>query len=232
MNRRVSDIIRAKWKTRNGYKVPTVDTIALSGGGVRCNGVVLYADLAQSSFLASDFQQRTAAKVIKSFLRCCSLIITKNNGKVTSFDGDRVMGVYVGKNRENRAVLSGLQINAAVTDILRPRLYDHFQSMNETPYEVDHCVGIDISDFLAVRAGHAGSNDLIWIGRAPNLAAKLSDIRHSEFKTIITADVYKNIETNLIYDYLVSLEPLWIKSSFQFLNREMEVYATSMLRYP
>jgi hypothetical protein len=40
------------------------------------------------------------------------------------------------------------------------------------------------------RTGIRGSNDLVWVGRAANHAAKLSSLREDNFATWITADVY------------------------------------------
>jgi len=50
-------------------------------------------------------------------------------------------------------------------------------------------VGIDRSRIYASRAGIRNNNDLIWVGRAPNIAAKLSSFRNG-FHTLITSDVY------------------------------------------
>jgi len=222
----VGSILRQKWRIRKGLKVPTPESIALSGGGVRFEGTVLYADLAQSSLLATDFQQRTAAKTIKSFLLCCSRIITKNKGKVTSFDGDRVMGIFQGIGQEKRAVSSGLHIHSVVEHIIRPKLTEHFQSMNQSQFTIDHCVGIDRGEILSVRAGHAGSNDLIWIGRAPNLAAKFSNIRNQKYKTVISKDVHDAIGFEYQYDN-ESSSPMWEENTYDFLNTRWTVYASA-----
>lgn len=40
------------------------------------------------------------------------------------------------------------------------------------------------------RAGVRNKNDLIWVGQAANVAAKLSTRRESPYNTCITADVY------------------------------------------
>lgn len=227
----VRAILHQRWRIRKGLKVPTPESVLLSGGGVRFEGTVLYADLAQSSLLATDFQKQTAAKIIKSFLRCCSRIITKNKGKITSFDGDRVMGIFQGNGQENRAVLSGLQIHSALEYIIRPKLTDHFQSIKQDKFTIDHCVGIDKGETLAVRAGHAGSNDLIWIGRAPNLAAKLSDVRNWKYKTVITQDVYDALDYEHKYDK-ESFESMWEKRLYDFLDKSWSIYVSDWLWRP
>ena len=95
LSKGVKDILTQSWDMRDGETVPTTKNIKLDGGAVRLDATILYADLAQSSYLATEFQQRTAAKVIRAFLFVMSQLITNCDGKITSFDGDRVMGVFI-----------------------------------------------------------------------------------------------------------------------------------------
>jgi class 3 adenylate cyclase len=50
-------------------------------------------------------------------------------------------------------------------------------------------VGIDTSRLLVARTGVRGANDLVWVGRAANYAAKLATLSEG-YGTYITADVY------------------------------------------
>jgi class 3 adenylate cyclase len=186
----VDNILRTTWNIRDGRVVPSPEDVTLAGGGVRFDGTVLYADLAQSSKLATDFQQRTAAKVIKSFLFCCTKLITEHEGTVTSFDGDRVMGIFVGTTKNSNAAKCALKINYAVQKIIVQKVEAYFTSMRETSYAISHAVGVDMSSILAVRAGQPGSNDLVWVGRSPNFAARLSDLREGSYKSFISDDVF------------------------------------------
>jgi len=99
LSREVSRIFSQSWSLRDGRVVPSTDDIALAGGAVKLEATFLYADLAQSSYLATDFQQRTAAKIMKAFLYCMARLISANSGSVVSFDGDRVMGVFIESSR-------------------------------------------------------------------------------------------------------------------------------------
>lgn len=222
----VSNILRTKWDSRQGNKVPETTDLALAGGAVQFEGTVLYADLAQSSQLATEFHRRTAAKVVKHFLFCCSKIITAHGGKVTSFDGDRVMGVFIGKYKNTSAVKTALKIEYAVQRIIKPKLTNHFQSMNESPYEIGHAVGVDTSNILAVRAGQRGSNDLVWIGRAPNFAAKLSSVRQPPFSSYISKAVFSRIHESAKYGGDDN-QLMWQRCSYTWLGREWTVYRSS-----
>jgi class 3 adenylate cyclase len=51
-------------------------------------------------------------------------------------------------------------------------------------------VGIDTTDLFVARTGIRGSNDLVWVGRSANYAAKLCSLREGSYATWITQDVY------------------------------------------
>ncbi len=223
---RVSGTLRQKWKIRVGRTIPQTQHIVLSGGGVRLDATVLYADLKQSSKLATEFQNRTASKIIKSFLFCSAKLIRLNRGRITSFDGDRVMGIFIGKNKDNCAVKSALNINYVVRNIIKPLVTEYFTSVEEEEFEISHCVGVDTSNFLSVRAGMRDSNDLIWIGRAPNLAAKLSEIRGGDFNSYISEEVYSNLDSSM----KVGGSPaqlIWQRGRYSFLDNYITVYCSS-----
>lgn len=226
---KVSEILSQKWNTRDGRVVPSTEDVALAGGAVKLNATVLYADLSQSSKLATDFQQRTAAKVIRSFLYCMSNLITRHEGAITSFDGDRVMGVFLGKAKNSNAAQCALRMNYTMVKIVGPKLSDYFVSLRKSGFPVSHCVGIDTGSVLAIRAGQRGSNDLVWIGRAPNLAAKLSDIRENDFRTYVSADVFDTLNKKAKYSNSTG-ELMWQKRSFEFVGSSISVYRSSWWR--
>lgn len=219
-------ILSQSWNLRDGKTVPGPENISLAGGAVRLTATVLYADLAQSSYLATEFQQRTAAKVIRAFLYSMSRIITTFNGTITSFDGDRVMGIFIGDTQNTDAAKCALKMNNAVLKIIKPQVTKHFQAIQKDGFEISHCVGIDRSTVLAVKSGQRGSNDLVWIGRAPNLAAKLSDIRESPYNSFITAEVFDNMKDSSKYGG----DPrklMWEKRNYEFLGEDTDVYRSS-----
>lgn len=183
-------ILSQGWNIRDGQTVPETADVALAGGGVKLTPVMLYADLADSTDLASKFDRRVAAKVIKSFLAASCRIIRANDGHIRSFDGDRVMGVFVGTRQHTRAALSALQINYSVIHILRPQIEAAYPSLVQGGYKLRHGVGIDKSDILVTRSGIRNNNDLIWVGRAPNIAAKLAAIRGGDITSYMTKSVF------------------------------------------
>lgn len=179
--------LSAVWSTRDGRVVPENDDLTLKNDRVEVEAVVLYADLADSTEFAIRSQQ-TAAEFFKSYLSGVARIIRWCEGEVRSFDGDRVMGVFLGDLKNTNAAQCGLHINYFFNYILVPKFKAFYSALqNET---FTQTVGIDRSNVHVVRAGVRNGNDLIWVGRAPNVAAKLSSIRDQRYTTIITADVY------------------------------------------
>jgi class 3 adenylate cyclase len=127
---------------------------------------------------------------MKAFLYCASRIVRANDGTITNFDGDRVMAVFVGGSKNSNAGRVALKINYAVKEIVRPKAEKKFPSIASKGFVISHASGADTGKVLAVRAGMRGANDLIWIGRPPGLAAKLSSVREDPYRSFITADVY------------------------------------------
>ncbi|MFW9438925.1 adenylate/guanylate cyclase domain-containing protein [Xanthomonas euvesicatoria] len=183
-------ILNQQWSLRDGSVVPTTETVLLAGGGVKLTPVMLYADLADSTLLASNFNRQVASKVIKAFLSAACRIIRYNGGDIRSFDGDRVMGVFLGERMHTKAALTALQINYTVIHILRPKIEAKYPALAEGGYRLKHAVGIDKSEVLVTRSGIRDNNDLIWVGRSPNIAAKLAAIRQDNLTSFMTKPVY------------------------------------------
>lgn len=192
----VQSVLDQAWNERDGYVVPTVESVALKGGAVNLRATMLYADLADSTSLAI-WNRKVAAKVFKCFLSACSRLIRHRGGEIRSFDGDRVMGVFVGTEKNTDAARCALNINWAVSQVLLPKFKAHYQAFQDGSRTIKHCVGIDTSDVLVVRAGVPIHNDLVWVGRSPNIAAKLCTLREDPYNSWITADVFDDMANSV-----------------------------------
>ena len=196
----IQTIIDTGWSLRKGKKVPKTDDVKLAGGSVELDATFMYADLANSSKMSKELDRRVAAKIMKSFLSTTCRLIRSQGGTIVSFDGDRVMGIFIGDSKNSSAAKCALQIKYVVNDIIRPKFETKYDSVKNTSFVITHSVGIDSGTILGVRGGVRGDNDLIWIGRAANLAAKLSDIRMVYNKSFITATVYNMLNEASKYD--------------------------------
>jgi class 3 adenylate cyclase len=189
LEREVNTTVEAAWESRDGKVVPESEDLKMANDRVVLDAVLLYADLADSTEMAVNDQQ-IAAEVFKSYLRGVTKIIRANGGAVRSFDGDRAMGVFIGSHKNTNAAKCGLQINWFFQTALAAQ-FRSFYTTSVQGFKFDQTVGVDQSSVHVARAGVRDNNDLIWVGRAPNVAAKLSSIRDKKYKTFITADVYK-----------------------------------------
>ena len=184
----VGQTLREQWTTRSGRVVPEPEDLGLGNDAVALGGTVLYADLDDSTDLVNRWKPAFAAKVYKSFLACAARIIRSEEGSITGYDGDRIMAVFIGNSKNSAAARTALKINYAVLGIINPALRGQYP---KSTYRLRHHVGIDTSQLFVARTGIRGANDLVWVGRAANYAAKLS--ARSGPPTQITADVYERL---------------------------------------
>lgn len=192
----VGKIFRSRWETRDGQKVPDVEDVKLGNDAVKITATVLYADLSDSTKLVDNHGWEFAAEVYKTYLLCASKIIKEHDGVIRAYDGDRVMGIFFGGSKNTNAVKAALRINYAVKNIVNPALTNQYPSK---AYTVRQVVGIDTTDLRAARTGVWGSNDLVWVGRAANYAAKLSNIDDPGYPTLITKSVYDGMGDDAKY---------------------------------
>ena len=185
----VRDIFRTSWNTRDGRTVPEAEDVRLGNDAVKIDAAVLYADMDGSTDLVDRYYNWFAAEVYKAYLHCAAKIIRSEGGHIRSYDGDRIMGIFIGDTKCADAARCGLKISYAVSQIINPAIANKFP---DSPYEVKQVVGIDTSGLFAARTGIRGSNDLVWVGRAANYAAKLTE-QSSWTPTWITADVYNQL---------------------------------------
>ncbi len=186
----VAAIVHKAWTTRDGTVIPVTADLKLGNDRVVLNAVLLYADLADSTELAVSNKEQ-AAEVYKAYLQGVTKLIKRNGGQIRSFDGDRVMGVFLDGAKNTAAATCGLQVNWFFKNALVPKFQSFYRTLGAFPFA--QTVGIDSGQIQVARAGVRADNDLIWVGRAPNVAAKLSSVRQDSVSTIITELVYKNM---------------------------------------
>ena len=223
---KINDILNVTWSIRDGQVIPNTEDVGLSDGAVRLEAVYLYADLANSTSLARDFDRRDAARVVRSYLHTMSRLITTHSGAIRSFDGDRVMGIFIGDSKRSNAAKCALKMNYAFGQLLRPAVETKFPGLKSGGYTLEHTAGLDIGEVLLVRGGVRGSNDLVSIGAAPNVAAKLSDIREAPFRTYITKSVYDRLseETKMGGD---PKRDMWEARSIAIKGKATPIYRSS-----
>jgi class 3 adenylate cyclase len=209
---KVTEIFHAHWDERDGYVVPAPDSLTLDNDAINLDGTVLYADMAESTSLVDTKTKQFAAEIYKTFLHCSAKIIHNEDGEITAYDGDRIMAVFLGDNKNDKATRAGLKINNARIEIIDPAIRSQYP---KSTYRLKHKVGIDTGSLFVARTGVRGANDLVWVGRAANHAAKLCTFT-AEFPTRITSNVYTALSDNVKYSKGVSM---WEKFTWKEMGR-------------
>lgn len=195
LKQKVRNIFSEQWDVRNGQVVPSPDTIKLDNDTVKLTGVILYADMSESTKLVDTKKPLFAAEIYKTFLHCAAKIIRSEGGEITAYDGDRIMAVFLGDYKNTSAARAALKLNYARVEIINPAIRHQYP---KSTYYVNHTVGIDTSEMHIANTGIRGSKDLVWVGKAANHAAKLCGLANTH-QTRITGAVYNKLTDNLKY---------------------------------
>jgi len=217
----VEKILSIKWEERSGNVIPETADVALKNGAVKIQATFLYADLADSSILAKICPWQTTAKIIRTYLDSAVRIIRHHGGEVRSFDGDRVMGIFKGDSPNTSAANCARKIDWVVSNLINPKAKLKFNSIKNNDLRIKHCVGVDTSEARAVRSGIRNNNDLIWIGKAPAFAAKLSDVRDYPFEVYISKDSFNRLASSAKKN---GSADVWVQTTVNIAGENQIVY--------
>lgn len=227
---KMTAIFYADWNVQDARVVPKTEDVVQYNGAKRLEATYLYADMADSTALVKDVEPEMAARVIRAYLRIAVDCIRARGGHIRSFDGDRVMGIFIGDMRRNDAVGAALNISWVVEKSLNPMLATRLWQAPKK-FEVAHRSGIDDGDTFIVRGGARSNSDLVSIGDAPNIAAKLSAIRGESGSITVTSRVY-----DALFDYNLTAksgEAMWKERSTWFVGPHfVKTYNCGWMREP
>lgn len=215
----VKDTFSKAWEVQKTDSVPAPQDLRLNANHAKDleKATVLYADLDGSTDMVNRYKWEFSAEIYKTFLRCASQIIRSEGGSITAYDGDRVMAIFTGSTKNTDAVRCAMKINFAVQEIIQPAINAQYK----TDFKLAHVVGIDTSQLRTARIGVRGDNDLVWIGRAANYAAKLTN--ESGKPTWITKAVYDNMRDEVKYH---DGQDMWQRSYWTSMNN-IEIYSST-----
>ncbi len=210
------------WENRKGQVVPEPSDLKSSNEAIEFErATVLYADISGSTSMVNSLAWHKSAELYKNFLYCSARLITDNGGTITAYDGDRVMGVFVGDFQSTPAARCALKINYAVSQIIMPAFQTQYP--NDT-FKLRHTVGIDTSPIKVAKTGVRGDNDLVWIGRAANYAAKLNELS-ADYPTWITGDLYSRLQEDAKNNGN-PIQHMWQKFTWSQMNN-LEIYGST-----
>jgi class 3 adenylate cyclase len=218
----VKGIFQSKWEVQTTAGVPDPADLKLGNHAKDLEtATVMYADLDGSTNMVDSRLWYFSAEVYKSYLRCAARIVAAESGVVTAYDGDRIMAIFTGEGKNTRAVRASMKIHSAVSSIVNPALKSVYKNSD---FYVKHVIGVDTSQLRTARIGVRGYNDLVWIGRAANYAAKLTSL--SDKPIWITKAVYDVMNDDVkIHD--TTKKDMWEKRLWTAMGK-MEIYCTSI----
>lgn len=209
----VSKIVREQWTERDGQVIPDPEDLNLGNDASNLEATIIYADMASSTNLVDSYRPTRAAEVYKAYMVCAAQIIKFHGGAITAYDGDRVMGMFIGDAKNSTATKAAMKINWALINIINPankRVY------GDNAYELAHVIGIDTSRILACRIGVRNDNDIVWVGKAANYAAKLTEINEL-YPIYITERVFDRLSDESKYGG-DPVRLMWEKRSWTKMN--------------
>ena len=131
--------------------------------GIKMHATYLYADMDNSTKLATSSPQGTVAAILRSYLEVTVRIIRAHDGHVRSFDGDRVMGVFAGEVRAARAVRAAMKINYMATQVIQPAIYTKYKSTKASGWKLRAVSGVASSETTMIRIGIRNHDDMVSI---------------------------------------------------------------------
>lgn len=199
----VRNVFGNKWTTHDAQDVPSLEELRLSANdAAEFDATVLYADMEGSTDLVRGYKNWFAAEIYKVYLRSVADVLRNNSGAITAYDGDRVMAVFIGDSKNTSACRAAMQLVYLIRRI-NGAIADYY---TKSPYRIGQHIGIDSSHLFVVRSGVRGANDLVWVGEAANVAAKLSSVDDESYSIYATRNVYdsansvvKNINGTLVW---------------------------------
>jgi class 3 adenylate cyclase len=103
------------------------------------------------------------------------------------------MGIFVGDTKEEYATACAREIFWTTENVIQVKAKSKFKSVKDNGLSIRQACGVDTGESRAVRAGIRDNSDLIWIGKPPSFAAKLSDVREFPYCTFISNRVYSRL---------------------------------------
>jgi adenylate cyclase len=227
LNKMVDGYLAGTYKTTEPRGVPNPVDIPLGNQAAKLDATALFIDLRQSSDITNAFRRQTAAKMLKSYFDGSVRIINQNTGQVRSFNGDGMLALFVGDKQSNNAVRAAMQVRWFVEHVLWPKFNGYFdanKAARGARLNFSIGAGLDKGDIYAVRVGIRGTNDVAWVGRCTNTAAKLSNVLHHPRSIGITRAVYHRLNNDRKYS---DGRHMWSDESFDHFGGVSRAYRTT-----
>jgi len=217
---KVDSVLKEQFLQYDVEKAPDIENnpdFRLTHGNIGFAGefTFLYVDMRGSSTYTDQYRLQTITKIYKAYHHCMVECITHFNGKVRSFDGDRVLAVFDGHRKADDAISCAMTMVGCKFEILKPKIKTYFRND-----DFSLGVGIATGSVMVSKAGvgyDKNNRDLIWIGDAANLGAKLSDEANTPNSIYICETTFRKLHRENKSPIIDGKEiNLWTKDKFDF----------------
>lgn len=182
----------------NSNTLPTPNQVS-EGSMAWIEGGILYCDLSGYTSMTNKLPKKTVARLLISFHSSMVRATNQCQGKVINFAGDRVMSVFMGANKEiviNHAIECALGMQTITRSIIPEEL----QQRNFNIPEISCTIGLDYGRVLMGRFGAGQSTDVVLVGDAANIAAKLQT-KANPNETFVLDHVYQKFPSWITKNY-------------------------------
>jgi adenylate cyclase len=153
------------------------------GDGDEIDAAIMFCDLRNSTGLEQQLGRRAYIGLLNEFFETTSNIIDAHGGEVLKFIGDAVLAVFPAGTEAEKAKRQAL---ASAREIVA-----HLAALNHGKGHACECaIGIAFGEVTYGNVGSRERLDFTVIGRAANIAGRLSDYGKSqEYAIVATADI-------------------------------------------
>lgn len=152
---------------------------------------ILMIDIRGSTKIFNSHNDNVIAKILMSYHKWVTKIAKDFGGKIRSFNWDSVLIFFEWntKGAINEAVRCAMKISYFIKYILNPKLTSKWYT------NIDFWIWLDHDDILSVKVWiqWEWNRDLVWISKAVNLSAKLSDLWKAPYNIFISNKIYINL---------------------------------------
>jgi len=172
-------------------------TLELQAGGERRHLTVLFADLVNSTQMATRLDPEEFHEIIQAYHQAVARVVARFDGYVAQYQGDGIVAYFGwplahGDDAE-RAVRAGLEIIEAIKGLKRGGVTAGGQ--------ISVRVGIDTGPVMVGHLGGGGRREITAVGETPNIAARTQALAPVGGLAITAA-------TNRLAAGLFAVEPL------------------------
>jgi class 3 adenylate cyclase len=226
----VSGYLAGNYETYEPKDVPLPEEVGLGNKAAKLTATALFIDVRQSSDITEAFRLQTAAKMMKAYFHGAVKVVRANSGHVRSFNGDGMLALFMGDTRSSNATKAAMQVRWFVDEVLQPQFRSYFRNnLAALGKALDFSIGCGLDDgqIFAVRVGIKGTNDVAWVGRATNTAAKLASFTDPN-RVRVTRAVYQRLNKDRKYS---GDQHMWSDEVFKEIGGVSRAYRWSTWRW-